>query len=359
MRKILPLKSPPISAHLFHMFPLSILATCTDYLPWFYSNYIQLYRFAGGGLKFYVHPFSPGSSLSRVYYTTCPWLDIQVLDQTLIARTLGEFSLFIRHCIDADYYVQVDADFYFLPDRQHFQQRHFLHELLISGYDLEEETVHVSGFDARGVYAHSWVAHATVEQSISTPKQTFFEEYEKQGTSVPDWLRDSMLERPRLFLYRYIPQGEYEFDVEAVAEQLQDYLHSADTAQRFRMLANPRPDGLWGMATYEYLSDLLSRLPSGEQNGSAIPLRTFWEHKKCMLDRLRYMESGGYLGPANEFSRAFEELVKKAQQLRLILLRWQNRQAPSSIDISLDLLRQIATTECSLLGSVLAQIHGL
>ena len=57
MRKHLPISEPPIIGYMHHLYPLSILARDTAYLPWFYCHCIQLRQFEGRGLNFYLHPF--------------------------------------------------------------------------------------------------------------------------------------------------------------------------------------------------------------------------------------------------------------------------------------------------------------
>ncbi len=42
MRRLLPLSTPPLMGYLHHAFPLSILAGKRPFLPWLYSQYIQL-----------------------------------------------------------------------------------------------------------------------------------------------------------------------------------------------------------------------------------------------------------------------------------------------------------------------------
>lgn len=57
MQRTLPPHPPPITAYLFHLYPLSILAQDNAYLPWLYSTHIQLFNFPSEELKFYTHPF--------------------------------------------------------------------------------------------------------------------------------------------------------------------------------------------------------------------------------------------------------------------------------------------------------------
>ena len=81
MRIALPLGAPPVTAYLFYLYPLSILAARDDYLPWLHSHFVQHFQQPGGAIKFYLHPGSISHSVRHAYQTTCPWLDVQSLDQ--------------------------------------------------------------------------------------------------------------------------------------------------------------------------------------------------------------------------------------------------------------------------------------
>ena len=65
---------PPITAYLFHLYPLSILAQDNAYLPWLYSTHIQLFNFPSEELKFYTHPFCTRHEVRHLYFPTCPLL---------------------------------------------------------------------------------------------------------------------------------------------------------------------------------------------------------------------------------------------------------------------------------------------
>ena len=85
-----------------HSFPLAILSTDDLYLPWFFSNYIQLFcprNFPPGQLNFYIHKGYPVS--------ICPILDIQWFDRDIFDGTYTRVSEFLKMCLDKEWYVQL------------------------------------------------------------------------------------------------------------------------------------------------------------------------------------------------------------------------------------------------------------
>ena len=113
--KKLPLGQPPISAYLFHAYPLSILAQEDRYLPWFYSTYIQLFSFPDEELKFYTHPCCTHHQIRHLYVQTCPLLEARSIDRKTLAPTPTGLGAWIRDAIEHKCYVQVDVDFFYLP----------------------------------------------------------------------------------------------------------------------------------------------------------------------------------------------------------------------------------------------------
>ncbi len=349
MQHTLPLHPPPIRSYLFHAYPLSILAQADTYLPWLYSTHIQLFNFPGEELKFYTHPFCTRHEVRHLYFSTCPFLDVQTVDRHLLGLATADIISWIVSCIDRGYYVQTDVDFFYLPNRPHYQRHHFIHEVLVSGYDTEERTLLLSGFDQQGGYAISRVPFVVMERACSFTREGHMQQVSQAGRPLPAWFLSSMEDRPRVFLYKYLPDQWYTFDPCAVAEQLADYLFAADTAQRYRLLAAPREGGFWGRDVYVFLRRELED-PAAYRD---ISWRILWEHKTGMQARLQYMEARGYLDPAAQLGLRFGAIERKTRSLRLVLLRWKTHQRPDTLTRASEMLDALAAEEQPLLEHVL------
>ena len=124
MKKTLPIATPPVIGYLHHAYPLSILANWTAYLPWFYSNYIQLYcpqnlqnlrRNRTLKFNFYRRPDQR--------FSISPYLKVQFLDRDLIYNSSKDIVPFIVACIDKGYYVQPTVNEWFLSTSPAYQKR--------------------------------------------------------------------------------------------------------------------------------------------------------------------------------------------------------------------------------------------
>lgn len=331
---------PPVRAYLFHAYPLAILAGHgVDHLPWLYSTFVQLYQLPGSQLKFYLHPFCPGPWVRHSYWTTCPWLDVQSLDQALLCRSAG-LSRFLGDALDAGLYPQIDVDYACLPGRGNAS---LVHEVLVCGYDTDRRLFEMIAYDARGHFGPSWISRDELEAAARAAEPPL----------------PGRRERPRLFLYRYLEDATFRFDPIALGQQLRDYVGAANSSRRYRAIA-PAVDGHWGVAVYQALIADLRALARGRHDAPdpGIPLRLLWEHKRLMVGRLSFLEGAGLVAADARRSQRLAELVERTYQARLVLLRWQREKHSESVHHAIDLLRDIATVESELYLPVAGQLDG-
>lgn len=324
---------PPIIGYLHHAYPLSILANEEAYLPWFYSNYIQLYcppnfqnpiRNRTLKFNFYRRPDA------RVSFS--PYLKVQILDRDLIFKSPTDILPFVVACLDKDYYIRLVVDEYFLPDSAAYQKRSLVHETLIYGYD--NQTFAGIGYNKNGDYDSYRIGFSELKQAVVQADLT--------GHYDPDGLR----------LFKYDSHVRYDFDIYLVREHLEDFLFSKNSSQRFRMLANPT-DGAYGLATYSSLKSRIVSFLTSPSSFDIRPVHILWEHKKCMVSRLKYMEGHGYLKSEDGFSMQYEELARKTGMLRMMLLKFKITRSPDLIHRVLSNLDDIGEVEqCLLQGLV-------
>ncbi len=168
------------------------------------------------------------------------------------------------------------------------------------------------GYNKNGDYASYRFRFSELEQAIVHADLT--------GHYDPDGLR----------LFKYVPQAEYDFDIHLVREQFTDLLYSRNTSHRFRMVANPS-DGAYGLATYSCLKSYIESFLVPPFSFDIRPAHILWEHKKCMVDRLKYMEMQGYLKSEDGFSVQYEALARKTGMLRMMLLKFRKTRSPALI----------------------------
>ncbi|MCD1259473.1 hypothetical protein B5M42_011570 [Paenibacillus athensensis] len=319
--KQLPIYPTQLVGKLHHSLPQSIISDKQRFEAWFFSNYIQLFCNKGDRGSFPVnfyeyflwdHPFPPlyAEKLTR---GTIEMLGMDLFD-------------FIVKCIDSGKYVYAYVDEFYVPFLT-YQRWHYVHDIMIYGYDLETRELDAVGMTQAN---HFGTARITFEQ--------FMEGY--QAPTQHEYQHD-------IFLLHEKFNTTYEFDLVLVRELLEDYVYSRNTSTRYRMVANPL-DCLFGMEIYDrYMDDLRLAKETGELI-SYLPIHTMMEHKECMLRRMEYMRDHGHVDAERvvPVMEAYREVTLATQVLRsMILKRHRTRKDNPTVDQLLDKVAVIRDKE--------------
>ena len=246
-RKVLAVElNPPIKG--FTVFSLSILATNELYLPWFYSQHIQLY-FAKTQIQKGV-PKIDFYRPSNNRLLPSPLLETRWLDRDLISIVNEDIVQFVVKYIDRDYYIQLYLNEFYIPDRLNYNTQKNIHETLIHGYDLYDEAFDVIGYNKIGQYVSSKLKFADFKKAYTKIDYSDFKEAYMKIKYSPNHMA-------KVGLLRYDNNRHYEFDLNLVLEQIRDYIESNNTSEKFRMLDTPE-DGIYGTETYCYLPSMRS-----------------------------------------------------------------------------------------------------
>ena len=346
--KTLPIHlQPPITGYLHHAYSLSILANHQAYLPWFCSQYIQLIaprQGVEGGLNFYIHPVHP--------LVLSPLLDIQWMNREIAARTRGGIVAFVKDALAAAYYVEVFADEFYIPHRKSYQRAHFVHDVLVFGFDDKMGSFDIIGFDERGNYTTSKIGFSAFEKAFNGVDLSAVDSH------VSNW-------PTKVWLAKYLAGAGGDFDPICVLEQLRDYLSGSNPAARLRLLHNPaggdanvgirrRVENIYGVQVYKKLDFHLGVLLHNPRFCNPTTWRILWEHKKCMGMRIRFMEDSGYLDSSCGLRGEYRKIEESAAVLHRMMFKFACRPA-ASLGLRAALrLREIAGRESAALERLVA-----
>jgi hypothetical protein len=211
--------------------------------------------------------------------------------------------------IDQGWYLQIPLDEFYVPCRAAFGKRHYVHELLVFGYDTEARTLQILGFDDRMEFGEQQIAFGDLENAIALADTS--QHYDPGGVR----------------LYRHVDSERYPADPSTAAEFLADYCEERDSSQRFRAMLPPRDGYVYGFGVYSPLAAFYGTLSERPQAMDIRPLQLLWEHKKCMADRLARWVELGWLSPDDPALGSYPAVVEQANSLRLLGLKyWVSRQ---------------------------------
>ena len=330
--------TPEVIAYLHHAYPLSVAAAQPAFRDnWLFNNYLQLRCQRGlvgaqavTEFDFYLLP-SHFTSWGGV-------LRMQQIPPSLLWRARSEILEAIVAAIDQQFYVQVPADEFYVPRRAAHGQRHYVHELMLFGYDRRERTFDILGFDEQLEFGAQRIAFSDLEDAIALADLS--QHYDRGGVR----------------LYQLHEQA-YPADPTLVSEFLDDYLAAHDTSQRFRALEPVKPGYLYGMAVYEELASFFQSV--SEQPGAMDirPLQLIWEHKRCMQLRLQRLVGLGWLANDTAQGRDYEPVTERANSLRLLGLKYLMTSNGALLARIAQGLRELAELERGVLAPVLSQLR--
>lgn len=334
MKKVLlPVVQPPILGYQFFAFPLSVVLAHDKSLPWFYSNFIQLCYDRRPDppvpFTFYIHD-----------HTLNPWLHVERLQRGTVDIIKLNIVDFIRDCLDDGLYCNLNVDEFFIPEREVYHQSHLSHDVLIHGYDMREQTFQLLGFKDKHTFASTSVSFADFEKAY-------------ENINVID--HQSVCDR--IFLYKWNESGHYDLDVDLIQETLEDYLLSANTSNRFRMVAAPWDHCDYGLKTYETLMHYFEQLLNGRAIFDIRHIHTVWEHKRLMSARIRYMQEHVPEFPASEEELASSmELERMALNARNLMLKYYIQNNPELLTRVMRYLEEIAVKERAFMEKMLDRL---
>ncbi|WP_019912661.1 hypothetical protein [Paenibacillus sp. HW567] len=332
-RVLLPVVQPPILGYQFFAFPLSIVLAHDKSLPWFYSNFIQICYDRRPDppvpFTFYIHD-----------HTLNPWLHVERLQRGTMGIIKRNIVDFIRDCLDDGLYCNLNVDEYFIPEREVYRKSHLSHDVLIHGYDVQEQTFQLTGFTDKHTFASTSVRFTDFEQAYHNID-----------------VIDHQAVCDRIFLYKWNEAGQYDFDLTLVQETLEDYLLSRNTSNRFRMVASPWDHCDYGMKTYDALLEYFGQLLNGQAAFDIRHIHSVWEHKRLMSARISYMkEHSEQLIFSDDELASSMELERLALNARNLMLKYYLHSNPESVTRIMRYLEEIAAKEKLFIKKLLDQL---
>ncbi len=204
----------------------------------------------------------------------------------------------VKTILDDGCYVEFGGiDDYYIKGKTMYGQRHYYHDGLIVGYDDEKETFSIAAYDQRWIF--------TV---FETPQECFAQAVnESCEQGAVGYLHAIKAKKDPILLKPEFIYGD-----------LKAYLNS--TVDGY---STDGSDRVWGIEVYNYLEMYLDNIIDGSIPRDQVDQRIFrliWEHKKCMLGRIKAIEE--YYEWDDSLSQMYEEVVTKSNQARMLYCKY-------------------------------------
>lgn len=269
---------------------------------------------------------SPQLGIKKTDPSECPHINKEIFHMQF---TQGYINHIIRKLLDNGYYAFFDGiDDYYMEGKSWYKERHFSHNGLICGYDMQEKTYTVFAYDI------NWLL-----RKFKVPLKCF-----EAG-------RKSMFKEG---IYGVIlglspNRKNVVFSPETVYEKLTDYLDSS--LEKYPPTEN---GSISGIAVHDYLVKFLNMHIDGSIPYEKLDRRVFrliWEHKNVMLERLVKMEE--VLSLNSSTSKAYTKIVTETNNMRMLYASHHMKRRDSLLPIIRDKLISVKDEEQRLLTDFL------
>lgn len=325
-KTILPLGEPFYSTYHFQGIIGAVSLSNPSIRNWYLNNSVSLTC---------ERVFLYGFSSPHLNIINSSWLDTPCFDKYIHPTRFIESHIHELICamLDSGYYVNFDGiDDYYMDGKSWYGKRHFCHDGLIYGYDLEKDTYHVYAYDSQWTY-----------RGFEVPRESF-----ERG-------RLSMTEHG---IYGSLcgvkPYDAYvEFDINKVYESIVGYLNSS-----LEMYPFSGEGAVNGIVVHEYIAAYVDRLYHGLIQYNKMDWRIFrvlWEHKRFMLERIKKIE--GMLKLAPDLSKQYEEIVRKSNEMRMMYASHRKKRRDSVLPIIKSKLLEVNSCERRILEEAAEVLH--
>lgn len=330
--KELPIATSPIQGYLHHAYVLSIGANHSNFFPWFYSNYIQLRHYRNitenmhlDYLNFYNYDF---------VVDFFPWLNVEKISKNIVLKGFSSVIDYLRECVDMNYYIYIYLDKFYISNRNEYQNYHFIHDHFIYGYD--DTGFYSMGFDNKGLYGSNKIFFSDAEEAFIRAESKF------------DW-------QNFIFMLKHNENDDYQFDLQLVIELLEDYLLSRNTSYKARMYKNPT-DAAFGLEVYNYIKMYFEMLIEDKVNYDVRPLHILYEHKKCMLLRIKFLEEEGLIDSSLGLYSDYKEVENETQFLRMSLMKYRTLKNKQILYTIVEMIDNVKKKEQKVLARLLEKL---
>ncbi|MCM3132888.1 BtrH N-terminal domain-containing protein [Paenibacillus polysaccharolyticus] len=318
----LPLYEPILNTYNIYGSVTSMLSNNDKYLPWLYNNFIQIRYVEDWDCYFFDH--------HHILFDNVPFINHHLIPRDILTKKWSSLTEFIKESLQSNYYVYLYVDRYFISVSKQYQQFTDWHEIFVYGYDEQKQTFQVADNLSNGKY-------------IKT--ECPMEEIEKAYLSIVSNEESSQ----NIHLFSLNEIQEYPLQVEQIAKSIEQYLDSSITPN-----LHFKEKTMYGLKAVEYaLEKEKGKFDFGESfELDRRAFHLFWEHKKIMLQRLRYLMDLSILKADEDLLNQYNIIVNHFESMRNSVLRFNldnnkelfyriENKLFSSIELERRLLRQV------------------
>ena len=275
-----------------------------DLYPWFYENFINIVIF---NETQYIIDFVD----NKVDESYRQFMEERIVNNYDDYINHDELIKMLVKRLDNEFYTYIWLDKFYIPDILDYQLNHFVHPVMIFGYNNDNNKFSCVDFDSvKGIVRHE-INYEDFIKAFYNGK----EYYLNGGSEV--MLRETIIS--------YKIKNNYcrlQFCVNRFLVELKNYIFSKPSKIKIRYQYVKRKNAVYGLRIYDKIIDVLTNL-SDEKWIAFKSLHDFALHKKYMYDRLLYIEKNYNISEDCRLAiYKYKEIVDILEQTRLLNIKY-------------------------------------
>lgn len=298
-------KKPEVISYAHHAYPLGMIRSNKNSEEWFHSNFIHMYYTEG------INQFN-----FLVEYVNNPFIDMRHVYREEFDWICNEIGLKKWICseIDRNNTFELMVDRFYLSTSEFYQKEHKMHEILVTGYNER--------------YCFYWdYVNGMYQENCG-----YWDEIVPHNSKL-------LYGEGIVAKITRTKKSSFKFDFRLIIEQLEDYYYSRELYSKLALRGDHirYKDCMFGIECIKkYINYLEENM---YQRIDYRYLNVFYEHKKCMLLRIKYISNLGM----NLDVTCWEELEIEWKKILNLALKYnlKLKSKNKNYGIYLDIIKRI------------------
>jgi len=341
---ILPINTEKlITLYTDYALPLCVILSNNENKSWFYQYFIQIYSGINHNVKYFA-----------ITYVDCDETFKEVLNTDCIRlneiKNIRNIVEYIISKLNENYYIIVNIDEYFIKNKCNYQVEHFYHKTLIYGFSIKERELLAIGFDSKQFFTDIKISFDELQESYNY----------------------SRIDRDDYPIFKLLSLKQTtnctKFNIERFINELHNYIFSVKEGyEDSKKLSYIEGNRAFGINAYYDLIYQLENFNTVEYQPRFHDFHIFWEHRRGIYDRLKYLMSQYKLSDkSKQLINEYSQIVHNCNTIRnkyiKIVLSGKNEDFYKPIENIDDLLylaklmRNVLCDEEILLKSILENL---
>ncbi len=293
-----------INTYLNYSLPLcAILADKRKY-SWLFEHFIELYTLSNENNSFWVDFLE-----DRDFYKDVA--DYEIIDANIMKNEKSIID-FIKEKINGGYYLIIQLDEFYLPNKRAFGQNHKIHQIMIHGFNDIGKTVKTISFNNKLDFTTQEYKYSVISDAYNNGKLFYNDKY--------PWEKKENVEIIKPIDSYNITQR----NLNAILNGIKKYISGEGDYNKIRPF-NIEVFGKKACFNTKVLRDIQSHLKCGEKNNACVDYRyihLLFEHKLLMLHRLNYIAKHcNTNSELEELIQHYSKIVKATEKLKFVFLK--------------------------------------